>query len=411
MAKTLIFLLILIILIVFGYWISVNSGELTFSIFGYEVETNVMVGIIFLIVFTLVLFLIMSLFKKLFNIPNALKTYFVERKTLNIIKTQGDLIIEMAARNTPAVKKLSSRLAKLTKDKTLKEVSNVLNNNTAKADTVEASRVLDLIKLDQSIIDDNWLAAHAILEKAWSRNKTKVIMEYLVEVYIKLELWLELEDFVESNTSRMGRAQAIAIRTIARYNIAKASLKGGGGEAGQVMDELIDILKVSPKFHYAFVLLIDIAIKYQIKGRILNTARVYFSKCQNPEVTVAILKLSELFNNDQLYNFSLNLHRDNGESLESKIILAQFSLNAGMHDQAFREISVALSIHGKTARLCLLMAEFCQRTQGSALESIDWIKSAMVANSDNYSEKIYLDLDTMTLTNNITRKILEIKDY
>lgn len=406
MAKALMFLLALILLVVLGYWLSVNSGELTFLIFGYQIETSVMVGIISVVVFTVVLYLLISLLKKIFSLPYVVKTYFVERKTLNIIDIQGKLIIEMAAKNMPAVKKLAASLGKLTKNKAMREISDVLSGKAAEISTEEAFRVLDLVMLDNKVAEQNWLSAHAILEKAWARNKTKVLLAYIVEVYIKLESWSDLEDFVEANISHMDRAQAAAIRTIARYNMAKETLKEGGVE--QAMDELTDLLKLSPKFYYTFLLLIEIAIKYQIKGRILNTAKSYFSSYQSPEVTIAILKLSELFHGDQLYNFALNLHRDNGESIESKIILAQFSLNTGMYDQAFREISHCLSIQGKTTRLCLLMAEFCQRTQGGTRESIDWIKGAMTSTPDTSCGCLYLDLDSLIISNTLSKRAVEL---
>ncbi len=179
--------------------------------------------------------------------------------------------------------------------------------------------------------------------------------------------------------------------------MAKESLKEG--EIALAFEELVNLLKTYPKFHYAFVLLVDLCIKHKIKGRILNIARNYFMRNQSAEITIAIIKLAELLPSDKLYEFALKVNAENEESFEGKIILAQFALNARMYDQAFREISNCCSIHGKTTRLCLLMAEFCQRTQGVNMESIDWIKSALTATNDIIPQRLYLNIKTLEISN------------
>ncbi len=417
MVKVLSFLFALVLLVIFGYWLSINSGELILSILGYQIETSVMVGLVVVIIFMVTLCFVVSLLKKILSFPASIKTYFIERKITNLMEIQRQLIVEMASRNALKTKKLAAKLAKLTSDKALAEVCNLIVEKPdnkrdiewllAKSTTDEARAVFDIITLDKSIIERNWQAALPALERAWSKNKTTTVMTYVIEVYIQLGLWEDLEDFVDNNIGYMDRGQAAVIRTITGYNLAKELLNNGIVE--QAMSDLVDLLKLEPNFHYSLPLLIETAVKHKIKGKVLSIVKSCFSKHQSPEITMAILKLSEIYSNDQLYDFALNLHRDNNESIESKIILAQFSLNVGMYDQAFREISHCLSIQGKTTRLCLLMAEFCQRTQGSGSEALDWIKSSILTtNTDVCPESIYLDLNTLTLVKDPGHNAIEL---
>jgi HemY protein len=408
MVKFISLLLVFVLIIVFGYWLSVNSGELVFSILGYQIETSVMVALITIIAFTLAALFITNLLKKILSFPASVRTYFIERKITNLISIQRQLILEMAAENVGQIKAVAAKLAKLTEDKAFAEVCLLLSANSdrksdiekifSKATSSEARQVFDTILLNKSIQESNWISALSILERIWSRNKTSYVMNNIIKVYIYLGMWKELGEFVYNNINYMDRNQVTSIRAIASYNLAKEMVNNN--MVDQAFESLAGLIKQEPNFHYAMILLIEIAIKSKIKSKVLNLVRTHFARHQCPEVTIAILRLSGLFSNDKLYDFALNLHRDNNESIESKIILAQFSINAGMYDQAFREISHCLSVQGKTARLCLLMAEFCQRTQGNVGEALDWIKSSMLSESvDLCSKPLYLDLNTLTLVN------------
>jgi hypothetical protein len=417
MIKSISLLILFLLMVVSGYWLAINSGELTILILDYQIKTNLVVAFLSLIMTIITLFLIAWLFKGIITLPSRIKGYLLEKKTLNLLAAQRGLIIAMYCENELDARKFASKIAKIADDVALKEVSEILgcgiktqeevDSFKSRVTSKEAFYILDSFLLKLAMAEENWSKAKLILEQIWAKFKDEKIMHTLVELHIKLESWADLEEFLDNNINKFSRPQAAAVRCIARYNLAKESIKEG--EIAVAFEDLVDLLKAYPKFHYAFVLLVDLCIKHKIKGRILNIARNYFMRNQSAEITIAIIKLAELLPSDKLYEFALKVNAENEESFEGKIILAQFALNARMYDQAFREISNCCSIHGKTTRLCLLMAEFCQRTQGVNMESIDWIKSALTATNDIMPQPLYLNMETLEISSKPgINKVLEL---
>ncbi|MDF3047730.1 MAG: putative enzyme of heme biosynthesis (HemY-like) protein [Candidatus Midichloriaceae bacterium] len=417
MVKSISLLILFSFIVVSGYWLAINSGELTILILDYQIKTNLVVAFLCLIMIIVTLFLTVWLFKGIITLPSKIKNYLLEKKTLNLLAAQRSLIISMSCKNHLDTRKFAGRIAKVADDASLKEVCEILSYDIksqeniellkSKVSSKEALYLLSLFLLELTIQQENWPKARLVLEEMWAKSQDEKIMRTLIEMYIKLESWADLEEFVDNNINKFTRSQAAAIRCIVRYNLAKEALREG--EIATAFEDLVDLLKIYPKFRYAFSLLVDICIKHKIKGRILGIARSYFARNQSTEVTIAIIRLVELFPSDKLYEFALRISSDNEGSLEGKIILAQFALNARMYDQAFREISDCCSVHGKTTRICLLMAEFCQRTQGVNMESIDWIKSALTATNDIVPQQLYLNVKTLEITDKPSaNKVVEL---
>ena len=93
MFKILLALIALIALSVGAYWFSENTGELSFAIMGYQIETTVLVGVISLFFLIIVLLFISSIIRKIINIPQSIKGYFEGRKHQKVLDSMANIII------------------------------------------------------------------------------------------------------------------------------------------------------------------------------------------------------------------------------------------------------------------------------------------------------------------------------
>ena len=385
MFKILLALIALIALSVGAYWFSENTGELSFAIMGYQIETTVLVGVISLFFLIIVLLFISSIIRKIINIPQSIKGYFEGRKHQKVLDSMANIIICNLFEDKESLAKYASKLRDSTDDAMLKEISEVMaykSDDMEKLATLKASmktkegKVLANSLIVKKYIEaKDWSQAYVFLTDSWSQRKNRKTFNDIVELTEKSGRWSDFANFLVKNSSFTDRARLNQLNGLVAYHTGKDMISEGKLDDG--LSKLLQALKLMPDHHESFILFVGTCHRNKIKAKLLNTISSYYPKMQRADVTGVILALSDFMPQDQLYSLGMSLHKTCNESLESTILMVQLSLNAGMYDQAFSAVSKALSEHGKTSRLCLLMAELCQRTQGTTKETIEWIKDAL----------------------------------
>lgn len=406
MFKILFSLVLLIALSVFAYWFSENSGELSFTLLGYQIETTVLVALIALVLFVIAILFVSSLIRRIVHIPESIKVYLSERKHKKLIDSMSGSIIAMLFEDKNYLTKCAAKLRDYGDSAEIKEIGAVLSTTTtdleklsvlkANMQTKEGKILANNLIVERYMEMQDWAQAYIFLMDSWAQQKNKHTFSDILKVTMKSGKWSQFESFISKNSSFVSRKQYHVLTGLTSYYEGKEMIAEGEIDAG--LFKLLDAMKLLPNFQYALLLFIETCHQHKLKGKLLSTISNYYPAMQTPEITGAILALSDFIPHDQLHTLAMNIHKECNESLESTVLMVQLSLNAGMYDQAFNAVSKSLSENGKTARLCLLMAELCQRTQGTTKETIEWIKDALIASNDACNHGMYLNVDEISIS-------------
>lgn len=405
-------LTLLIIAGVFGglcYWLSLNSGSIIFSVLGYQIETTVTLAVIAVIFAVTVINIAIKFATRVFLIPNKIKVYLNDLKIRQITNLQTKLINTLCLKDPISVKNYASKLTSSVKNAQYEQTQIYKILAIDHADKVPESIYINISNNSKTIylikrteffkVNSDWDSIISLLKDEFLKNtkfKNQYLARSLVQSFVRLNRWQELLQFVEKCSKNLTKEQSKHLYVIARYNLIKKLVEDG--KVKQSIEELNDILKLLPDFYYSFILIIELVIKYHIKDNLIKIIEHSFNFKQNSRITSVITQLSTLYSSQELYNLALNLRFETDQSYESKIIFIQFALNYGMFDEAYKELSYCLNIKGKTQRLCLLMAEFCQRTHSNSAECLEWIKNSLTCTNDISRDTLYLNVKTLTIT-------------
>jgi len=399
MFKFLLFVFIAVIVFLGGYWLSYNAGEIHLEFLSYEIETTFVWVIASALFAILALYFISKAILFIIRIPLKIADFFRWRHKKYLDKLELDMMLALMEYDENKLYSIAKDLEGNTEKEPLKQVCHILQN-------INAPKKIELY-IDEKALDGNILkfACHTLCSiyenksektkaleaclKLWQVEKKISNFSKIIKLMFQLNKVEEAENFVEATNGMFGHdyLQKDAYRRLKSLLLYYMAIKKVTDEDYKLAIEYLQKSnRLAPEFFLPICALGTLADSGHYKPKSLKFASFSFEEVENAYLTHSIIRSAKYVSGSDFYNFAQNAY-DDEKTFESIFLLAKACLANGGYDKAFKLISDLLSNFDKNARVCLLMAEFCERTSGSTSESLQWILDSYdSASKGNYHE-------------------------
>lgn len=414
MVRTLILIFLIVLASASGiYWLHTNSGMMWFYFMERKVETSVTFFSIAIFLIFIALQFVLWLFYKLFSLPGKIKSYLQEKGYKDSIQNLSTLIISLYEKDYKSIVRLKGKFDKkyLSED-TLSFInslpekyeqdniedlrSNLLQMLTSPKTKVSALRQLISLTEHEKQFED----MYKFSSQLWELEKSETNAKNFLNALMLSEKWQRVDDeldkltigiFSKSLGSFISKTAKNSALAFAKYKSAD-KLKQQGDEEG-ALKLLTKAIKLNNTLYAALVAAAKIFIKRKEYSKLVAIVKELWKEEPSYILTNELFKLSEFYRPEKFLAIARKIHGIKPYHYESHILLAKAALEADQFDEASYQISEALA-RDKNQRACILMAEFCERTHGNKAETLNWLKSSIIAHKEDYNN---LKWDTQNL--------------
>lgn len=406
MIKLILLLVSIVILSAGFYWLAEHSGSLVFTIYGYEIETTVVYAVAALLCFTIVLQFVFSLIYRISNIPR----FFAEKKKDNLIRLLSELVIATKIEDQEGAYKTSKQLIKFPLPEKLKSIFLLIESEREESESIILTQLTSLVKykdiaqsvykklIERNLENGKWQVANSYCLELWQIQKSNWLLIAIIKSYINGDKWQEILEFLE-NISWINLLDSKLIKVfiaVAKFKIAYINYcKELYVEAEELLEKarsyLVDFTPVT-------YLLIEVLIKREKYYEAFDLIQEQWQKTPHPAFTKLAMQLAAFFNNEEYVTLVMKTIDENQQHYESRLLLAEATINSSQFDIASRELAEALE-HKGNFRACLLMLKFCLRARSNIKEALDWLKRTVKAEDNKCVESYYWDFEKRAWSN------------
>lgn len=409
------------------HWLSKNSGDLTFIIMDYKIETSVTIFVVGLVSFLVALQVILIVLNKIINLPLSIRRVMKEKNLTETLSHLADFIKYFAIDEVSDARNHLRRVDKnLVKESTINICEMLIDRKSSDTKAFK-NRLLTLTKnkdtslvahselLKISVDEEDWIHCITYANEIWKEEKNSIIAKTFFRAMVKLERWEELLGLVDKSrlvtmfskdyAAYLSSAEHKNLLMFVKYKLAEKSVHENDKAKALIL--LDKVMNASPKFSPAFELAAQILYSEMKYDQALKLVKKAWKTCPTSKLTsIALESVKMIYTGhvEKIYSALKSIASINPKHYESNVLLSLAALESERYDIASTHISEILG-GSKKQRACILMAEYCERTHGSKTESIRWLRDAVNSDSDLTSKEFYWDEESFEITTFICEKV------
>ena len=405
MSRFIILILLILAATAGSFWLSQNTGDIYIDIFSYQIKTSVIWALLVIFSAILAIALVFKIIKTIVFLPKKIVSFFKNKQAQHVRKLEIKMISALLENDNTKITDIAEALKKQSSEHQLKEIYSILKykNNTQELERIlqqhelnKASRKMALLlsSTQYENINEKSKALENYLE-LWQVEKSPANFSKICKLFFQLNKINEAEDFIENNNGLFSH------EFLSKHSYKKLSsiiyyYKALDFNKAKNYQEAISYLQKSnkayPEFFLPICTLNSMIANGQYSPKSLKFASYAIEEIDNAFLTNSLINAANFIDDSEFYNFAKNAY-DNNKTFETTFLLAKASLNKELYDNAFKLISELLETSGKNSRICILMAEFCERTQGSTSESLKWLMDSYSCMERTNYHNIYFDFN------------------
>lgn len=390
------------------FWLDLNSGDLSFTILDYNIETKVAYAAAILLIALLVLNFVFIFLAKIFALPRFIKEALKEKRKNKQEARQLELIEAMIQDDHVKLSQLLKNLNQLILPETirdqLKVTFNKLNNDSA----AYKSSLLSLLKypalktfayqqlLNRAVNEQDWQIACNYGAELWKVNASEEAAKVYIQALYNAHKFKECLKFL--NQFKMlrflNKKSRDTLEGLCYWELAKAEAnKESFDKAIAYFEYSIDKLR---EFIPALKELIELKINDGQFSEAVKLIERIWKKFPHHALSKLVMKLSTHYKAEEFYKIIRRIVASNPKHYESQLILAESLMMSHQFEQASKEIALALS-HSERHRALLLMAKFCLLYHANADEALQWLNQVADSKNDAHETNYYLDFNELNI--------------
>ncbi len=398
-----------------AYWLSQNSGSLSFVFLDYNIETTVTEFVIYGAIALVILQILLFWLYRIFSIPAKIKQKIKDKRKDKVIANIAGFFSDYVSKDTlglekryRSIKELLEPVDQLSIGALIEEAS---GNNAHEKNKLIALTKFDKTKIgafsrliDLSMLEKDWFISANYCSELWKLQKTPELAYKYVLCFINARRWRELEELLSAGSLLselfhrdlryyLGKESAKTIHALCKYKIAQDLVDFGDIETASSGAQYA--AKVLEGFLPATMLALKTCDDESSKIKLIKRQ---WKVMPHYSMNELILDISKKAIDQKFYKTVKNIVSVNYEHYESSLILARAALDIDDFDLASKHMSDAIA-GVKKVRAFLLMAEFCQRTHANKAEVVDWLRQAQSAENDRPEIEFYWDFAKAAWTN------------
>ncbi len=379
MTRLIIYLLLLFIIAIFGYWIHENTSSITFDFFAYHIEASFIFAAFVLFFITLFLVYGAKLIFTLLSLPSIFRNYLESRRKDHLYADLQKMVLYAYSVNKPEFKDMANNIIK-NKSSTAVLQKGFLQfitfvSNTSPPEAKDLGKLLKSMQPEvRAYIIGECIARDAISTDDLMNNVTSLTSPKSIKKAYAMLMDAAEYDFALKNFAHHKHHFAHQSEFDAEYQ----NLYLTAGTRSNNIDYFKKALSFPRPCDQTFALLLESQLT-QSKSRFEKYLFNYFEKHSGPKSVATIAKYMESIKQNQTHELGLKLKSNYPKNRNAQILYVKSCLLSGFHNEAYSAISDIYAEFGGDPRIEILKAELAYRTQGSSSEIIEALKKAFIS--------------------------------
>lgn len=360
MRRLLLALLTGIVVVGLAWVLAGISGQVAVSVGSYQIATSVPIAILALIVLVVLLMLVLRLIVGIWLIPGSTRRWRRGQRFRVGQRSLNRVLVALAAGDQSTARKSAHRARRLLGDtpQTLLLVAEAERLGGREDQAEEAFRALTKQKdaqflgyrglLRQAIEREDWSAAQAIARQAETAYpNTAWLRRQRADLALRTDNWADALELIGSDPRR------------AVYNIAAADAEPNPRRA---LEYARQAWKEDPTFAPATLAYARRLRETGYESRARSTIQEAWGKAPHPDLAAFYLENQT----DKVARLQAAKHlvERNPANAESRLLVAQAALDAGLTAEARAQIEAAQAEGVNQRRLCMLVADLEEQEHG-----------------------------------------------
>lgn len=392
------------------FWLSLNSGNLSFTVLDYSIETTVAYAAVILLVALLLGNFILAFFYRITALPSLIREALAEKKRNKKEKLLVELIEAISKKDTRQVGEIFKSLKNLElPEKIRDQLSTVIAHADNHSQAYNAS-LLALLKypdlrifaytqlIDNAITEQDWLVSCNYCVELWKLKADVSTAKLYIKAFYNAKRYRECLNFLSQFKMMrlLKKKSRDALEGLCYFQLANTALTEEFKEKVESYYEYtIDKL---PEFLPALKGLIEQKIQDGLFYDAVKIIERIWKKWPHYVFAKLLQKCSKHYTEGEFHKIVRKVVSSQPKHYESHLILAESSIANAQFELAAKEIAEALN-HPAKSRALLLMVRFCLATHGNAHEALEWLKQASEAETDITLINYYLDFEELDIVN------------
>ena len=392
------------------FWLSLNSGNLSFTVLDYSIETKVAYAAVILLIALLLVNFILAFLYRISALPSFIRDALVEKKRNKKEKLLVELIEAISKNDTTQVGEIFKNLKTLSlpekiRDQLATVIAHTDNNHQAyKASLLALLKYSDLKifaysqLIDSAIAEQDWLVGCNYCVELWKLKADENTAKLYIKVFYNAKRYQECLDFLSQFKMLrfLKKKSRDALEGLCYFQLAERALKDGSSDkVASYYEYAIDKL---PVFIPALKGLIAQKIHDELFDDAVKLIERIWKKLPHHIFAKLLLQVSKHYSVEEFHKIVRKVVSSQPKHYESHLSLAESSIGNAQFELAAKDIAEALS-HPTKSRALLLMARFCLSAHGNAPEVLEWLKQASDAQSDIVLTQYYVDFAELDIVN------------
>jgi uncharacterized membrane-anchored protein len=407
------FIAFLIFACLFGigvFWLSLNSGNLSFTVLDYSVETKVAYAVVILLIALLLVNFVLAFLYRISALPSLIRDALIEKKRTKKELLLLELIEAISKHDTTQVGEVFKNLKNLNLPEKIRDQISAAIAHTDNNHQAYKSSLLALLKyadlkvfaytqlIDSAVAEQDWLVGCNYCAELWKLKADEHAAKLYIKVFYNAKRYQECLDFLSQFKMMrlLKKKSRDALEGLCYFQLAQRELEEGTQDKIESYYEYaIDKL---PEFIPALKGLIAQKIHDELFDDAVKIIERVWKKLPHHVFAQLLQKTSKHFTVAEFHKIVRKVVSSQPKHYESHLILAESSIGNAQFELAAKEIAEALS-HSSKSRALLLMARFCLSAHGNAPEVLEWLKQANDAQSDIILTQYYVDFAELSIVN------------
>ena len=375
----------------FAYWLSFNSGMLTFDILNYKFEMPFVFAICLIFFAILISSLFCILLNKILDFPNRIKNIVDQRNINKTITNLSGFILNYAGNNHKNLLTISNNLCKSSYiDKNIKLAISALSKSFHGIDITETSLLANNLVAKPFIVpklvlkflnEKQFIAAIIHAEDLWSFSPSSNSALLLIKAYAANCEWQKIINFTNTFKVRNFIASGLRYDLLSFAYFKQAINYDILNDLTHAEECIVQSIKFSKNLPSAYELAINLYLKANNLKKALNTAEKAWAIYPSIQFAQLIKRMEKSLKPNKFFEKVKLFTAYNSKSYESKLLLAHAAMNNDDFELAFNTLEQAITILNGT-RAYSLMAELSIRQGKTNSEVLNWMKFAAQAQND-----------------------------